>query len=310
MSRPESLSRRLFRRSSVRKPARSYLCKPLLELLEGRALPSTMVVTNLLDSGAGSLRAAITQANSQPGNDTIAVAAGLNGNLLLRSALPDLSSNIHIIDFQAPGDAGVTVRRADDAAPFRIFTITSGNVVAISGLTISNGHAEFGGGIFNDGGLTLTNCTVSGNLAQFGGGIFTSFPMALTNSTVSGNSAYQDGAGILNSSLLTLTNSTVSGNYYGFAPNPTGGGIYNRSTGRLFLNNSTVSGNSSELAGGIFNAGRLTLTNSTVSDNFAFAVGGIFNAQFGTLTVTNTTVSGITSLTTTPTAPPSVTLAS
>src|SRR5207253_338316 len=51
-----------------------------------------------------------------------------------------------------------------------------------------------GGGIFNEGALTVTNCTVSGNSSDMnGGGIAirsdSSGTLTLTNSTVSGNSA-------------------------------------------------------------------------------------------------------------------------
>src|SRR3954453_14052478 len=48
-------------------PQRSFL--PRLEVLEDRTVPSTFTVTNLADSGGGSLRAAITAANTNPGAD-------------------------------------------------------------------------------------------------------------------------------------------------------------------------------------------------------------------------------------------------
>jgi hypothetical protein len=42
-----------------------------LELLEERTLPTTFTVSNLNDSGAGSLRQAIIDANTAAGADTI-----------------------------------------------------------------------------------------------------------------------------------------------------------------------------------------------------------------------------------------------
>src|SRR5262245_40106325 len=54
---------------------------PRLELLEGRALPSTFTVLNLADSGIGSLRQAILDANANP--DAIGFADGLSGTIPL-----------------------------------------------------------------------------------------------------------------------------------------------------------------------------------------------------------------------------------
>src|SRR5437870_4605068 len=62
---------------------RSFL--PRLEVLEDRTVPSTFTVTNLADSGTGSLRAAITAANANPGPDTIQFAHGLHGTIGLTS---------------------------------------------------------------------------------------------------------------------------------------------------------------------------------------------------------------------------------
>jgi len=97
------------------------------------------------------------------------------------------------------------------------------------------------------------------------------------------------GGGILNDrGFLTVTNSTLSGNS---ADN--GGGIYNLEYSRLTVTNSTLSSNSAGNAGGgIYNLlyARLTVTNSTLSSNSAFYGGGIFNYE--RLTVTNSTLSG------------------
>jgi hypothetical protein len=50
------------------KPAgRRATFRPRLEALEGRDVPSTLTVTNTLDSGTGSLRAEIAAAHQHPG---------------------------------------------------------------------------------------------------------------------------------------------------------------------------------------------------------------------------------------------------
>jgi hypothetical protein len=59
----------------------------LLDGLEDRTVPSTFAVTNLLDSGSGSLRAAITTANATPGADVIHFTGCLTGTITLASEL-------------------------------------------------------------------------------------------------------------------------------------------------------------------------------------------------------------------------------
>src|SRR5206468_2716734 len=61
----------------------------------------------------------------------------------------------------------------DGNAASRVFYIVSGKTVSISGLTIANGSADWGGGIYNNHStLTMSSCTLSANSAGEGGGIF------------------------------------------------------------------------------------------------------------------------------------------
>src|SRR6516162_2860078 len=74
--------------------------RPRLEALEDRWMPSTLTVTNNLDSGAGSLRADIAAAN--PG-DTINFAPTLDGRAVtLTSGQLVINKNLTI---QGPGAA-------------------------------------------------------------------------------------------------------------------------------------------------------------------------------------------------------------
>jgi uncharacterized protein YgiM (DUF1202 family) len=170
-------------------------------------------------------------------------------------------------------------------------------MVALDQVTISGGQTSGdGGGIRNDGTLTITNSTISGNNANnAGGGIYNaSGTLTITNSTISGNSAGGGGGGIDNDfGTATITNSAISGNS---ATNGDGGGIFNTNT--LTITNSTISGNSAAgfltVGGGIINYGTLEITNSTISGNSASGGGGIYNSS-STLTLNNSIIANSTS---------------
>src|SRR5262249_13865290 len=79
-----------FRRS----PHRPRTLRLGVEALDDRCLPSTFTVTNLLDSGTGSLRAAVVAANANPGADDIAFA--VTGSIGLTSGQLDLTDSVTI----------------------------------------------------------------------------------------------------------------------------------------------------------------------------------------------------------------------
>jgi hypothetical protein len=147
---------------------------PRMDGLEPRELLTALTVTSLADSGPGTLRGTITQANSDQSSDSIGFANGLSGTITLESALPDLSASMSLI---GPGSSLLNLTR--DPAPatpaFRILTIDQGATVLVSGLTISGGGStqtqtqiaptlSAGGGIANHGTLTVSLCTISHNM--------------------------------------------------------------------------------------------------------------------------------------------------
>src|SRR5262245_40936599 len=77
----------------TRRPARPPPFRPHVEALEGRWLPSTFLVTNTDDAGAGSLRQAILDANATPGANEIDFAIGGGGAQTIRpsTALPEVT---------------------------------------------------------------------------------------------------------------------------------------------------------------------------------------------------------------------------
>ena len=264
--------------------------RPTVTALEGRALLSMLTVSNINDTGTGSLRAAVAQADADGGGDMIVFSSLFNTpqRITLTSGPLDLTGITAPTTITGPGANLLSVSGNNSSMVFRV----DPNVTAsISGLTITGGNSRFGegGGLFNYGTatLTLTNCTVSGNSAiAEGGGLFNLGTATLTNCTVTGNSA-NDGGGLFNAGTATLTNFTVTGNSTG----DDGGGLFNYGRSPLTLTNCTVSGNYAYLGGGLSNIGTATLTNCTVSGNSASdGGGGLWND--GTATLTNCTVSG------------------
>jgi hypothetical protein len=255
-------------------------------------------VTRLGDFGAGGdvggghsrgdLRFCITKVNADPGPDDIVFS--VTGTINLTGVLPDLASDINM---QGPGADQLTVRR-DTGGDYRVFRVASGADVLISGLTIANGDAgsSCGGGLLNDGSLTMSDSVVTGNFA--GGGSFArgagiclfnaNATMTLTSSFVIGNTAqgttvYTNGGGIYNAGVMTIDRSVVSGNLASTTNRPA-------------------------LGGGISNRGDLTIIDSSIADNAAVGMcsfmctsgGGVFNDGFsnadGTLSIYNSTISG------------------
>jgi predicted outer membrane repeat protein len=173
-----------------------------------------------------------------------------------------------------------------------VFKVSSGVSLTLNKLTIANGRADAGGGVFiSSGTLTVSNSTFSGNRADnYGGAIYGGGgQVTVSDSAFSGNGSSFLGAGIYNNGgTLTVSRSSFAGN----SAAQDGGGI--ASTGAASVSDSTFSGNSSGERGGaiVFATARLTVSNSTFSGNSAYYGGGIAGTNSGTLTVANSTFSG------------------
>ncbi len=275
-----------------------YLDQVRLEIIPP---PTEITVTNLNDSGSGSLREALEL-----------IANG--GTITFDPALA--GGTITLTSGQLTIDSGVTVD-ASAAAPLtisgggssRVIQVGAGVVVDINDIIIRDGvAAPQGGGILNRGVLSLNRVVVTDNVQNAagppsfdlgGGGIYNadSSTLNLTDSTVSDNSSTnQPGGGIYGffNSNVNITNSTVSGNFSG----DVAGGLRMLSNANIV--NSTFSGNISTAwhGGGIFHTdGNLTVLNSTFTGNIAPAgtASGILVATFGapaSMTLTNSVMEG------------------
>jgi hypothetical protein len=284
----------------------------VLVLMGGGAVyvhSATFNVTTTHDNVEGSLRAAITAANSNGENDIIYLPAG---TYILSGSINDDDNICGDLDINTTHSITITGWGAvnsiiDGNQLDRVFHILNGKV-SISGVTIQNGNpgcadngGMAGGGIYNQGTLTLTSCKIIDNSAGSpgatffstpggeGGGIYNQGTLVLTDCTISNNSAgdgsYDEaagrggnGGGIFNNGILTLTNCIISNNKGGdggideffSSSGGDGGGICNSGSAALtqciIKNNKNFSAGS---GGGILNKGNVNLMDCTINNNAA-----------------------------------------
>jgi hypothetical protein len=260
--------------------------RPTVMALEGRTLLSTIVVNNLTDTvvpGQTNLRQAITQANTDGGGDTIVFSGVFNKPQIITLSNRELQlTGKATTTITGPGAALLSISGNSQSRVFNVF-----GTAQISGLTVTNGHDQFGGGgIHNMGTLTLTDVVVDRNDAGYGGGLANNGNLSLAGCTITGNYAAQAGGGLSNGIAhygpefgeLSLTNCTISGNtVLGYGNFPGGGGLFNES-GTATVTNCTITGNTAPgHGGGLHNSAELGLTNTIVAGN----AGGDIDGRFG-----------------------------
>lgn len=107
----------LVRQPSGWRAPRWFALAALLLAAAGSAQAATFTVVNTSDSGAGSLRQAITSANATPGADTIAFnipGAGVH-TITLASTLPDITETVLIDGYTQPGSSANTLAVGNNA---------------------------------------------------------------------------------------------------------------------------------------------------------------------------------------------------
>jgi fibronectin-binding autotransporter adhesin len=259
-----------------------------LDFLVNTALPISASPTATSGGIADAINAANSDTTDSAVSITFdpSVFSGISRTIQLASGLDLNPTNTNLsVTIDATSAGGVTLRGDYNTTSFSVLTLSAGTA-NLTDLTITNGFAadygvDSGGGISNSATMNLVDCSVINNFAQGnggasgggGGGIFNDGTLTVTDSTVSGNTAFGSnfgaiGGGILNDGTLTLTNSTIANN----ASANSGGGIYSDTGSHATLLNDTIYGNSilsfGTAAGLENNSGNdINLTNTIVAKN-------------------------------------------
>jgi CSLREA domain-containing protein len=278
--------------------------------LAGTGNPTTVAITEIAPNNQTTYRLDVTgMANTGFVNVSIAAGNVLNVGGTNSNSASTPSSGANIIRWikcsSIPAtipDGDVTslqdaITCANETTGDDTINLTSGGTYTVtSAANGSNGLPQVGHATINEGTLTINGngaIITRSSAATFrffevlAGANLKLDSVKLTN----GGGASGGGAIDVNSGgTMTLTNSTVSGNSA-----LVGGGIRNNG-GTLTVGGSTVSGNTATtgVGGGITNpSGTLTVINSTISGNTSSTnTGGGINIAGGTVTVTNSTITG------------------
>jgi predicted outer membrane repeat protein len=296
--------------SPRRRQRRFRAVRPAVDRLESRTLPATFVVNSFLDApdenpgdgfartadGQSTLRAAVMEANSQSGADTVILPAGAYRLTLLGPPIEnsDATGDLDLVNPIEVQGAGSSQSIIDGHAAMRLFDLHTSGSVTISDVTLTGGSADVGGAIRTQGAtnLSLIRSTVRDNRAlqsggalaaldgagvinvsscffqsnsatELGGAIYAvNRDLAVAGSTFADNTASEGGATAALGSNYSISRSTFSGNRAGDAGNP-GTAAFNSSVSSQI----SLSGANGGQGGGIFGVGPLVLYACTVSGN-------------------------------------------
>ncbi|MCA8995745.1 MAG: VCBS repeat-containing protein [Planctomycetaceae bacterium] len=231
-----------------------------LEVLENRILLTLFTVDTLFDTpdamvgdgipedsmGRKTLRAAIQEAEANPGPDSISIIVG--GTIERTGSLITITDDLTIT---ALGPDMLTYDANSLEKHFHVFS----SKLEITGMTLTGGLAgPFGGGAMAIFGadVTLDKVAIIGNASSQGGAGGISFGADFTNGDSPGS--------------LIITDSLIANNL-----GPTGGITIGNGAGDALIVNSTISNNTASTDGGgihyFQNDSSLVLRNVTITDN-------------------------------------------
>ena len=170
------------------------------------ASAATDMVTNMNDSGAGSLRAVIAAAGS---GNTVEFESGVTGTIPLTSGAIAVEKSLTIV---GPGASLMKIDAGHKSRIFETMGTFSSISVSISGLTLAEGGSvEFGGAIYFEPDVTSGPASLTVMASTFADNA------AGGEGTKTASSGQGDGGGIAfeTTGMLTVMNSTFTGNTAG-----------------------------------------------------------------------------------------------
>ncbi|WP_294429094.1 hypothetical protein [uncultured Treponema sp.] len=257
------------------------------------AVSGTVIFSDSLGNNVTELT--IKSYNKDKNNDITDSLLGSSGKSAL--SVPDVEIPVMVQDLTLKGGSGV------EGAGLNVGTkawVYLDNVTLTENKTNADGDTivKSGGAILNAGTLTLNNCV-------------------LTKNTTLGN-----GGAVFNQGTLYICEKTViGGEDNGNTAVISGGGIYNDSTGRLYIGYNVTSiddenpisnqdaftgsisyNSSTTVGGGIYNQGRMYMASGSINNNEAPAGAGVYNTVGsgtapGICTITAGTISANTATT-------------
>jgi len=237
----------------------------LVDVPEGglKALPSVILVkAPQLPGDVETLQAAVDAASD---GDTILLKKGTYHENIV------INKSVTLIGF-GPGSTIISGDTVAEIIKGGVINITkpllqsSGPNVTLVGMTIMQGTAQYGGGIFNsEGTLTLSGVSITNSTASFsGGGIYNQMGTVVMNGSMVAENTAKVGAGVMND-----------------------GGTFVLNEG------SSISGNSAQIAGGLDNLAGTVIMNdgSSLTNNSAtYDGGGMYSYFYSTITLNGGTI--------------------
>lgn len=257
----------------------------------------TTEVSSFQDSGAGSLREAISTVNgAATTNNAIVFSPGVV-NIGLTSGEMAILNDVTIIGARTNPNTGdidfptgfLELIKLDAGGTDRLFSVGSGKDFKLHSLELRNGNTTGDGGAVNSmGRFAATDCLFTDNVARHGGAIYAGDRVTVSRSQFVENRAATSGIAASGGAIYANQALEVNGCWFSLnsvqdGDSVTGGGsggaIYSGTTATIvdsaFSANSAGNGNPAGSGGGVYAVGALEVERSSFLGNSAGAgIGG------------------------------------